>query len=229
MATLARLPGKIDLQNSMGLAPSPTFTIADPGELPVVALQPLETYQARALAVRPDVQQSAAGVTSADINVKSSKIALMPRIVAGGSYGRKLDGSLDDWSVTGGLAYDLFDGQRNRSIYNEARTNLTSAQLRAGQVRKDIAAQVQDAYLNLNNASERMAAAAISQQASQQNFDAQQARFQEGLAIPLDLVNAQVALTTAQSNAVQARYDYYVAQAQLAYATGAQGESDAKK
>lgn len=219
----------LDLQNSMGLEPSPAFAIADPGELPVTALQPLETYLQRALASRPDVQQSAAGVSSAEVSVKTSKVSLLPRVVAGGSYGRKLDGSLDDWSVTGGLAYDLFDGKRNRSIYDEARSNLTSAQLRAAQTRKDIAAQVQDAYLNHNNAAERMAAAALSQQAAQQNFDAQQARFQEGLAIPLDLVNAQVELTTAQSNAVQARYDYYVAQAQLAYAVGTQGESDAQE
>ena len=63
----------------------------------------------------------------------------------------------------------------------------------------------------------------VSLQAAQKNYDAQQDRYKQGLAIPLDLLNAQVDVATAQSNAIQARYDYYTSYAQLEYAIGKQG------
>ena len=41
------------------------------------------------------------------------------------------------------------------------------------------------------------------------------------------MLNAEVQLTTAQTNEVQARYDYYTSIAQLDYSTGKQGGLDA--
>lgn len=214
----------IQLQNTMGLSSQPEFAIEDITEVPQVDIQPIDSYQTLALASRPDVQQSAATVGVAESGVKSAKIALQPQFIAGGQYGLKLDSGLPlDWKMSAGITYDIFNGKRNRAAYDEAKTNLTSAQQRAQQVAKDITAQVQEGYLNLTNARERMAAATVSVQAAQANFDAQNARYQEGLGITLDLLNAQVDVTTAQSNDIQARYDYYTALAQLTYATGQQG------
>ncbi|OPZ84025.1 MAG: Outer membrane efflux protein [bacterium ADurb.Bin429] len=82
---------------------------------------------------------------------------------------------------------------------------------------------MEEAYLNLESARERLAASDLSLKAAQKNFDVQQDRYKQGFAIPLDLLNAQVEVATAQSNAVQARYDYYTSYAQLEYAIGTQG------
>ncbi|MHB9025457.1 MAG: TolC family protein [Armatimonadota bacterium] len=211
----------IALQNAMGLSTQPGFAIRDVEVVRSIDMQSQEGYIAQALTNRPDVQAQSAAVGSAQAALKAAKLQTQPRIIASGQYGVRLDGATSsDWSVSAGLAYDLFDGGKNRAAAAEQKTSLASAQERAKQLAKDIAADVQEAYLNLANAQERMAASAVSLAAAQRNFEAQNARYKEGLAVPLDLLNAQVALATAQSDAVQARYDYYTAVAQLEYATG---------
>lgn len=214
----------IQLQQSMGLSPSHDFSIqeySDPAALPVPTLE--EALKA-AQATRPDIGQTQAGVQVAQSSVKSTRLAMQPRLVVNGTFDQPV-GSSDPsaTAITGGIAFDIFNGGANRAAYREAQANLSTATLQADQTLRVIQADVEDAYLNLTSAKERLAASDLSLQAAQKNFDAQQDRYKQGLAIPLDLLNAQVDVATAQSNAVQARYDYYTAYAQLEYAIGAQG------
>ena len=219
----------IALQDSMGLTTRTTFTIQDIAEQPRVTLQPLETYVAQALRQRPDVQELHAAVAGAKSNTTAARINLYPRPVISGEYDNLVSSpGTAGWGITGGLAFNLFDGGANKAAYDQARATLASAQYTDAQLAKDITADVQTAYLNLADAGERMTASAIGVQAAQKNYDAQTARYHEGLATPLDLLNAQVALTTAQSADVQARYDDFTARAQLAYAIGNPGGLNGK-
>jgi len=214
----------IGLQQAMGLSPQSEFPIEDitvPAEL---AAPTLEESMAEALKQRPDIPQTKAGVESAKSSVKTAKIELYPRPVVNGQLAQDFAGQSDRTvSISAGLVFDLFDGGNNRAAYDEARANLSSAEIRRDQLEKDINAQVQTAYLNLTDARERMNASELGVKAAQRNMDAQEERYRQGLAITLDLLNAQVTLTTAGSNAVQARYDYYTALAELDYAMGKVG------
>ncbi|MHB0937964.1 MAG: TolC family protein [Armatimonadota bacterium] len=220
----------IALQQAMGLPPQAAFPIQEV-EVPTDAAVPaLEDCLAQAKTLRPDVRGVKAGVDSAKTSVKTAKIEMYPRPVVTGQLDQDFTGSSDRTvAVSAGLAFDLFNGGNNRAVYDEAQANLASAEIRAAQLDKDIAAQVQTAYLNLTDARERMNASELSVKSAQRNMDVQQERYRQGMAIPLDLLNAQVTLTTANSNAVQARYDYYTALAQLDYAMGKQGGWYAEK
>jgi len=88
------------------------------------------------------------------------------------------------------------------------------------QLLKDISAQVEEAHLNLTSAKERTSASAVGLEAAQKNYDAQKERYNQGLGTTLDVLNAEVQVLTAQSNEVQARYDYYIAIAQVDYSVG---------
>ncbi|HEY3416007.1 MAG TPA: TolC family protein, partial [Armatimonadota bacterium] len=185
----------IQLQNAMGLSSRTEFAIRDVEAPAPLDLQPQEHYITLAQEKRPDVQAQNAAVGGAQSTLKSAKLQTQPRIVASGQYGLGITGSTSsDWSVSAGIAYDLFDGGKNRAVVDQEKANLTSTQQQAKQLGKDIEADVQQAYLNLVNANERMAASAVSLDAAQKNMDAQNARYKEGLATPLDLLNAQVAL-----------------------------------
>jgi outer membrane protein TolC len=221
----AVLTSAIKLQNVMGLPPQAGFSVQDVAEPAATEPVPLEDYARVALANRPDVQGAGASVEAARSSVQSAKIVFRPRPVVSGQFGQSLsDGSSHSLTITGGIVYALFDGGANRAAYDQARAGLSSAELQAAQLEKDIEAQVQQAYLNLTNARERLAATDLSLKAAQKNYDAQRGRYEQGLAITLDLLNAQSQVVTAQSNAVQARYDYYTSMAQLQYAIGKQGE-----
>jgi outer membrane protein TolC len=88
------------------------------------------------------------------------------------------------------------------------------------QLQKDIAAEVREAILNQENAAQRLEATQASLKAANKNAEVQEEKYKQGLAIPLDLLNAQVAAATAQTDAVQALYDYYTSVAQLQLAIG---------
>lgn len=214
----------IALQQAMGLPPQGEFPIQDVTVSAAATVPALEECLAQAMAARPDVRQLKASVDTAKASVKMAKLELSPRPVVNGTLDQNFMGESDRTvSINAGFTFDLFDGGSNRAAYDEAKANLASAEVRAAQLEKDIAAEVQTAYLNLTAARERMEASALSLKSAQRNLDVQQERYRQGMAIPLDLLNAQVTLTTANSNAVQARYDYYTALAQLDYAMGTQG------
>jgi outer membrane protein TolC len=214
----------VQLQSTMGLSPQPEFSIQEVGKPTMTDLHPLEDYIKVAYISRPDVLASEAGVEAARSSVQSAKIVLGPQPFVAGTFDQQLDdGTSHSVAITGGIALDLFNGGRNRAAYEAARANLSSAEVRATQLGKDIGAAVQEAYLNLTSAKERLDASALSLKAAQKNLEAQEGRYKQGLAIPLDLLNAQLEVVTAQSNDVQARYDYYTSVAQLEYALGKQG------
>ncbi|MCL5105627.1 MAG: TolC family protein [Armatimonadetes bacterium] len=221
----------LQLQNSMGVSTQPGFDIQEVSNVPEPRIDPLQSYVSAALVTRPDVSQFKAGVGAARASVKAARVNLYPRPVISGQYQREIQGGFttSGTQVVGGFVFDIFNGGANRAAYKEARANQANADLQEKQLSKDIAVQVEEAYLNLTNARERLAASHIGLQAAQKNYDNQKERYSKevGVGILLDVLNAEVQLTTARTNEVQARYDYYTSIAQLNYAVGKQGGLDA--
>ena len=213
----------IQLQNTMGLSATPNFSVQDVTEPTDIKLLTVDDYLETALTARPEVKETEFGVKVAKASTQQAKIVLYPRPVVNGQYNEFISGNSENtYEITAGLAFDLFNGGSNRAAYKEAQANLSSAELRAAQISKDIYADVQNAYFNLTNSKERLTASELSLAAARKNLEAQGARYKSGLAIPLDLLNAQTQVVTAESNAVQSRYDYYTSVAQLEYAIGKQ-------
>ena len=67
---------------------------------------------------------------------------------------------------------------------------------------------------------ERLEASKIAVAAAQRNFDAAQESLREGVGTIVEVLTAQLALITAETNLVQATYDAAVAELQLRVATG---------
>jgi outer membrane protein TolC len=124
------------------------------------------------------------------------------------------------WTVLGSITMPIWDAGVTRAREQEARAGLGLAQAREAQTRVDISNTVQQAVLNIQNAKERLDASRVAAEAAIRNLEAENARYQQGLAIPIDLTTAQLNYFTAQANEIQALYDYYIAQAQLKQALG---------
>ncbi len=221
----------IQLQNAMGLSPRPGFDIKEVTDISEPRMASLDDYTRQALTTRPDVLQSQASTGAARTSARAAGISLYPRFQVSADYQQGLTGNIvnNDASITGSIVFDVFDGGANRATLRQAQYAHANATLQEQQLQKDIEAQVEQAYLNLTNSKERLAASQVGLDASQANYDAQRERYKNGLAIPLDLLNAQVQLITAQSSLVQARYDYYEAIAQMQFASGQQGETNGGK
>ncbi len=215
----------IQLQNLLGLSPKTGFEVEDVSDSPVVDARSLDDYVAAAMKSRPDVMQSKAATGVARASVRSSRISLYPRPVISANYQRQIQGGFttSGTQMVGGIVFDIFNGGANRAAYREAKATQANAQLQEQQVGRDIRAQVEEAYLNLTSAKERVSAGTASFEAANNNYQAQKERYAQGLGTTLDLLNAEVQVVTAQSDVVQARYDYYTAVAQMDYALGMQG------
>lgn len=213
---------KLDLQNNMGLLPQSNFDIQEVDNPPDVQINMLDSYIAEALKSRQDIAEAKAATGAARASVKSARIDLYPRPTISAEYQHSIQGGFttSGSQMVGGIVFDLFNGGANRAAYREAKANRANAELQERQTSLDVRSDVEEAYLNLTNAKERIAASALSLKASQDNYEAQKDKYAQGLGTTLDLLNAEVQLITAQSDDVEARYDYYIAVAQLEYAVG---------
>src|SRR5207302_928476 len=71
-----------------------------------------------------------------------------------------------------------------RAREHEARAGLGLAQARESQTRIDISNTVQQAILNIQNSQQRLDASRVAAEAAARNLEAENARYQQGLAIP---------------------------------------------
>lgn len=218
----AVLTSLIQLQSAMGLSPQASFDIMEVTAATDAEILPLDQYLSKAAAHRPDILQSRANLGVSRASVSSARIPLYPRAVISGDYQQNLSGHMlqDDARITGSIVFDVFDGGANRAAYKIAKAGANSAEHQLLQTDKDIRSQVEQAYINLTNAKQRIAASDVGLNASQLNFQNQRERYNLGLGTTLDLLNAEVQLITSQNNSVQARYQYFTAIAQLNYAVG---------
>ena len=80
--------------------------------------------------------------------------------------------------------------------------------------------QVEQAYVSVNEAEERIFAALKAVESAQENFRLFQGRFDAGVGNIIELTDAQLALTQAQSTEAQALADFRIAIARLERAVG---------
>lgn len=221
----------LELQIAMGVTPQQGFDVQEVDHVSEPEVRPLNEYTAFALKDRPDVLQTQAGLGAARASVRAARISLYPRPVISGDYQKSIAGGFQQsgGQITGGIAFNLFDGGASRAAYKGAQAAQANQQQQALQLDRNIKVQVEEAYLNLTSAKERMDASQAGLTAAEKNLEAQKDRYSQGLAITLDLLNAEVQLVTAQSNLVQAKYDYYTAISQMNYAVGTQGDSNARQ
>ncbi len=213
----------MQLQDTIGLSITTDFDIVD-YEPKDFTIDPLDNYITIAKANRPEVSDSKTSVESAKINLEIAKLQARVRPQVSGTWREPLIGSgKSDYSVTAGIVFSIFDGGANKAAINASNTSLKSAVIHQKQIDKDIQTDVQLAYINVQNSIERITASDLSLKAAKASYDAQEERYKLGLGTPLDLLNAQNEVVSAQYNAVQAKYDYYTYIGQLEYATGKQG------
>lgn len=216
---------RVALNSAMGIAVSAPTEVKD-----VLAYQqfPLdrETLVAEALKNRPEYRQAQAVSAAADATVRQTFRNFFPDIAATGSYGgtfrgpKEVDDLAEIWTLGLSLNWSIFDGGGKVARYKEARANREAAQARVRDTELQIWQNVEQAYLNMGEAEERIGAAQKAVESAEENFQLARGRFDAGVANIIELTDAQLALTQAQSTEAQALSDYRIAIANLERALG---------
>ncbi len=201
--------------------PMPIAT-ATPEALPELPeLASLDSYLAEARRLRPDLVQARATVQSSEAAVSLAKIAERPQITATAGYNIDPRTTQDrGLTVSAGLSIPIFDAGGRRADVRAAQATLTGNQIRLAQTDKDVASDVQTAYVAISGQVARISNARDLVQSAQINLETAIERYRLGLGIVLDVVNAQTQLFSAQTSATQAVFDYELSLANLDRAVG---------
>ena len=176
---------------------------------------------------RPDLQQARAQARVAAAQLESAKGARLPAIAltaTGGHTGSNISGFAgNSYSLNLGLSIPLFTGFTDEYNQRAAGDQLTAANARAEQTRQQVALEVFTSYYAMRTAGQRVRTAADLLASATESEQVARGRYTEGVGSIIDLLVAQSALASARAQAVQARWQWRTAMAQLAHDAGVLG------
>lgn len=208
-----------NLNNILGLPLQTKLELADhrlPFDSYDITLQQALDY---AMKYRPDVLQAALAVQEAENSIGIAQAGNRPTVSVGAGNGWKDDDfpgtSNRNWSISGGISWSLWDGGSTNAKVKQAKLALLKARENEQAVRESGQLSVKQAYLNLRSAYQKVLStqAAIAQ--AEEAFKIARVRYQTGVGINLDVLDAELDLDQARTNNIQALYDYNVGIATL--------------
>lgn len=174
---------------------------------------------------RPDVLQNAVLVRVAETGVKLARAGQEPgfTLSAAGNYFPTTSFQTPrerTAGITASLIIPLYDGGATRERVTEARTRVETAQANLESSKTDAALFTRQAYLNLQTAARQINAANATLAQALAARQLAQIRYEGQVGLFLEVTDAQAALVRAQNAQVDAVYDYLIARARFANATG---------
>ncbi len=182
----------------------------------------LEEAARKAYDRRPDLKAIAAKRKSLEQSIELARKSYYPSVSGTASYGwGGSDFPLDQgWSVGAQLNVPLFNGFLTKYQVEEARANLDVLAANEALLRQTIYQDVKQAWLNLDEAADRIVTAELSVRQATENLDLANGRYASGVGSPIEVTDALVAVSNAKTAHISALYDYRLAQASLEKATG---------
>lgn len=173
---------------------------------------------------RPELDAIEAQQTAAEARVRQAKAGYRPRVSLFGSanYDQGWRSGGDGRSYSGGVVaqWDLWDGHRTRGQVDEAEAQLSSLREEERKLRLGLKLEVEQARLRLAEAEERLAVTAASVAQAAESVELTRARFEQGLMLSTQLIDAETALIAARVRRAEAEADRRIAIAALRQSLG---------
>jgi outer membrane protein len=214
----------MQLSREMGLAvdapTNPSQTLHEPG----ASEETIEDWTKTALDQRPALRAAQLQQDATDQELKAAKAEFGPKLGLFGSTERDamtLGGpSGTNWTAGAQLEFNLFAGGAQKAKLAEAAANANKAKHGMEWFRSGVQMEVRKAYLDLNAAAQRTAAARDTSDQAKESLRIVQNRYEGGLTTVTELLRAQTAELEAATQYLSALQDWQVARAQLARAAG---------
>ena len=184
----------------------------------------LESAKPYGVAHRGAIVQAAMAVKAAEENVGLADASDIPVVKANAS--RRMNGAhwagndSKDWSVGATLSWNVWDGGQSKANVSAAKAKLEKAKEAYAQTIDTVELQVQEAYLNLKAAEQKIQSTHAAVEAGQEDFRIKTLRYRSGVGTNVDVLDAETALATARNNYVDALYNYNLSIATLEKAMG---------
>jgi len=171
--------------------------------------------------------ESAPAVVTAGANLKSNQAALrvsrtqyFPTINSSAGYSWNnqdlaFGGGRTSWNTRLSFSYNLFNGFTREEANQRAAVNLRSAEASLDDVRRRIRANVVTTADAVRVAEQRMRLTQEALAVAEEDLRVQEERYRLGASTILEQIQSQIALAQAESDMINARFDYLIAHAQL--------------
>lgn len=210
------------LNNAMGVPHAPEYTLEDDLAIHKFEISFDEALN-RAYENRPDLKSLTAKREAAQEAVGLARTGYYPALTGSATYGRAgEDFPLDHgWSAGVVLTIPLFNGFLTSHQVAEAKSSLYVLKANEETLRQQVLLDIQQAYLNLQQANDSIATAELAVQQARENLDLANGRYAAGVGSPIEVTDAFAAYSDAQASYTNALYSYKIAQASIEQAMGA--------
>ncbi len=233
--------GWAELKNTMGVNKLAVQPLAEEAllEKPLISLteqmaihkpvMSLAKALRAAYATRPELRDFESQRKAQDSAIATARRSHLPEILFNASYGRRQSSTRNDggafplsvnWSVQVNVNIPIFSGFDTTYKVEEALRNYHEVRALEEKTRQRIALEVERSYLNLIEVGERIKATESAVRSGQENQDLANGRYRVGVGSIIEITEAQVIFTEAQTNHIQSITDYKIAEAELAKALG---------
>ena len=196
-------------------------TALTPLTLPAEALA---TYEATALTERPEFRQSKLATSLAENQVALARSSLFPQVSARAVFEadrqRFYAQGGENWLVSIGLRWNLFNGFSDRAHTEETKYALERSRAEQDRAGSTIRLQVRRMYADLQAAQQRIQVTQASVREAEESLRITQNRYEAGFGNVTDLLRTETALLDARTRHVAAIHDQRIAAAMLEFAAG---------
>jgi outer membrane protein len=191
-------------------------------------ITPGEVYTA-SLTVMPEVQRDQRAIESSELTHSVVKGDYWPRLIFSAGAGTRYNGNFTEdftdpdspvvpwgtqfndnlnYSTTLTLQIPIFNGLAVRTNTQKAEISVRDAQYQYEQTKTNLEQSIQKAYYDARAARQKYFASQIAVDALVESFAYSQLKFEEGVINQVEYNQVKTNLTKAQSDLVQAKYDY---------------------
>lgn len=174
--------------------------------------QELDSCVSYARQNRKDLQADTYTLGQKELAIKAAKGDLLPSVnlSVGASWEKQGLPSSDNHSYTAGVtaSWDLFDSGITKAKISTAQTALEVAKLTLEQDQNSVDLAVRQAYYNMREAEKRFNSTQDAVTQAKEDYFIASEKYKAGEGLMLDIIDAQLALSTAELNYISAQYDY---------------------
>jgi outer membrane protein TolC len=217
---------RIDLARALGLDPMSPLELSDSLDAGIGASSAPDRAEAAVtlgLERRPELAAEAALTRLARSSRSAIQLERLPRVEVAADYGwsgEQAPVAIPTHQVGVALTVPFLDGFRRESRVQEQTARMSESEIRTGDLKQQVVADVNTALLDLASGLEQQKVAADRLRLADQELAQARERFTSGVAGNIEVVDAQSSLVRAREADIDARFAIALARVNLARAAG---------
>jgi outer membrane protein len=215
---------RVQVEQAIGVTDLGAWDVQETGLAPVPGEEAApEVLLQEAISARPDLSALSQQLRAQELTVSALQGGYLPSLGVSASVseqGPRANDLTEAWSTQVTLSWPLFQGGQTRGQVREARANATALDAQLETLRQQVRLDVEQARLGVRAATATVAASKDASASAREQLALAEGRYQTGVGSVLELSDAQLALTTALGQQVQAEFSLASARSQLLRALG---------